>query len=126
MCRDLGAGLRFLAVGGAALVVDVGTLAGMRELLHAPLWVATSAALVASLAWNYLAQRRFTFGSDVDLRTGFPRYLTLVAANYLATLALVELGDRTEAGYLSGKAVALAVLTPANFYAYRAWVFTRR
>lgn len=115
--------LRFLAVGGSALLVDVGVLTGLRELGHAPLVVATTAALVASLAWNYTGQRRLTFGSDVGLGTGLPRYLVLVVLNYVATVGLVTLGDVTGAGYLTGKAAAVAVLTPANFYAYRAWVF---
>lgn len=117
--------LRFVAVGGAALLVDVGVLAGLRELAHAPLVVATTAALVASLAWNYAAQRRLTFGSDVGLSSGLPRYLTLVGLNYVATVGLVTLADITGAGYLTGKAAAVAVLTPTNFYAYRAWVFPR-
>ena len=115
--------LRFLFVGGAALGLDVGVLAGLRELAHAPLVVATTAALVASLAWNYTAQRRFSFGSQVALQHGLPRYLVLVGLNYVVTVALVTLGARTGAGYLTGKAAAVAVLTPTNFYAYRAWVF---
>ena len=115
--------LRFLAVGGTALLLDVGVLAGLRELAHAPLAVATAAALVASLAWNYGAQRSLTFGSGVDLRTGLPRYLVLVGLNYALTLGLVTLAARTGVGYLTGKAAAVAVLTPTNFYAYRAWVF---
>jgi putative flippase GtrA len=115
--------LRFLAVGGTALVIDVAVLACLREIAHAPLVVATTAALVASLAWNYTAQRRLTFGSEVRLGSGLPRYLLLVGLNYVATLALVTLGARTGAGYLTGKAAAVAVLTPTNFYAYRAWVF---
>lgn len=114
---------RFLAVGGTALVVDVGVLAGLRELAHAPLLLATSAALIASLAWNYTAQRRLTFASRVALRDGLPRYLVLVALNYMGTVALVTAGAETGAGYLTGKAAAVAVLTPMNFYAYRAWVF---
>jgi putative flippase GtrA len=117
--------LRFLAVGVVALAVDVGVLAGLRELAHAPLWLATSAALLASLAWNYLAQRRLTFGSDVAHAQGLPRYVLLVCVNYVATLALVTAGARSGVGYLTGKAVAVAVLTPTNFYAYRAWVFPR-
>jgi putative flippase GtrA len=122
---DRGQPLRFLAVGGAALAVDVGVLAGLRELAHAPLVLATTAALVASLAWNYTAQRRLTFGSGVGLGAGMPRYLLLVGLNYVITLALVTLGASTGAGYLTGKAAAVAVLTPTNFYAYRAWVFPR-
>ncbi|HUR51113.1 MAG TPA: GtrA family protein [Mycobacteriales bacterium] len=118
--------LRFLVVGGTALLIDVGTLAGLRELANAPLVAAATTALVASLAWNYAAQRRLTFGSVVALRTGLPRYLFLVALNYVATLGLVTLGARTGAGYLTGKAAAVAVLTPTNFYAYRAWVFPTR
>jgi putative flippase GtrA len=115
--------LRFLVVGGVALVIDVGVLAGLRVLAHAPLGVATGAALVASLAWNYAGQRRLTFGSGVDLRTGLPRYVVLVGLNYVLTLALVTLAAHTGVGYLTGKAAAVAVLTPTNFYAYRAWVF---
>lgn len=117
--------LRFLAVGGTALLLDVGVLAGLREVAHAPLVVATTAALVASLAWNYSGQRRLTFGSDVGLGKGLPRYLALVAMNYVATVGLVTLGDVSGAGYLTGKGAAVAVLTPTNFYAYRAWVFPR-
>jgi putative flippase GtrA len=115
--------LRFLVVGGTALFVDVGVLAGLRELADAPVVVATSAAVLASLAWNYTAQRRFTFSSGVALGTGLPRYLALVILNYVVTVGLVQAGAVSGAGYLSGKAAAVAVLTPTNFYAYRSWVF---
>ena len=116
------AAVRFLLVGGSSLVVDVGTLAALRELADAPLLVATWSALVVSLAWNYTGQRVVAFGSKTPLRRGLPRYLALVVLNALVTAALVELGDAT-AGYLVGKAAAVAVLTPTNFWAYRAWVF---
>jgi putative flippase GtrA len=115
--------LRFLVVGGTALLVDIAVLTGLRELADAPVVVATSAAVIASLAWNYTAQRRLTFGSDVPLASGLPRYLFLVGVNYVVTVGLVSLGAATGAGYLTGKAAAVAVLTPTNFYAYRSWVF---
>jgi putative flippase GtrA len=110
-------------VGGSALALDLAVLTGLRELAHAPVVAATSAAVLASLVWNYTAQRRLTFASDVPLASGLPRYLFLVCVNYVVTVGLVSLGAATGAGYLTGKAAAVAVLTPANFYAYRSWVF---
>jgi putative flippase GtrA len=115
--------LRFVAVGLSVLVIDLVLLTSMRELAHAPLFLATATGQVVGLGWNYAFQRRLTFDSRVSLGHGLPRYLALVGANYLITFGLVTLGSRTGVGYVTGKLAAVAILTPTNFYAYRAWVF---
>jgi putative flippase GtrA len=117
-----GEAVRFVLVGASSLVVDVATLTALRELAHAPLLVATWCALLVSLAWNYTGQRVLAFDAGTPLRRGLPRYLSLVVLNALVTAGLVEVGDAT-VGYLAGKAAAVALLTPTNFWAYRAGVF---
>lgn len=116
--------LTYVAVGVAAVGIDVGSLATLRELVHAPLAVATAVGLIAGLIWNYSAQRRLTFQSTVPLRHGLPRYLSLVVINYLTTVVLVTLAAHLGVGYLTGKGAAMALLTPVNFVLYRSWVFT--
>jgi len=110
-------------VGGTSLVIDVGVLTLLKELLAVPLLFATTGGLLASLAWNYFGQRTLTFRSSLGSRRSLPRYLLLLAFNYVVTIPLVDIGERSGAGYLTGKAVAVVLLTITNFYAYRAWVF---
>lgn len=117
---------RFLLVGLLSYVADAGTLALLHTGAGVPLLIATSVAFVIGLAVNYGLNRALTFGSDAVVRYEVARYLLLVLANYVLTLALV--GGLTAAGlpYLASKTISTAVLAVANFLAYRSWVFRVR
>lgn len=117
---------RFLLVGLLSYLTDAGTLALMHTGAGVPLLVATTVAFAVGLAVNYALNRVLTFGSAAVVRYEVARYLLLVLANYLVTLALV--GGLTVAGlpYLGSKTVSTAVLAVANFVAYRSWVFRVR
>lgn len=114
---------RFLLVGALSYLADAGTLAGLHGGAGVALLIATSVAFVVGLAVNYGLNRVLTFGSAAPVRYEVARYLLLVLANYLITLAFV--GGLTAAGlpYLAAKTVSTAVLAVANFLAYRSWVF---
>jgi len=117
---------RFLLVGLLSYLTDASTLALLHTGAGVPLLVATSGAFVIGLAVNYALNRVLTFGSVAVLRYEVARYLLLVLANYVITLALV--GGLTAAGlpYLGSKTVSTAVLAVVNFVAYRSWVFRVR
>ncbi len=117
---------RFLLVGVVSYLTDAGTLALLHSGGGVPLLVATSIAFAVGLAVNYGLNRVLTFGSAAPVGSEVTRYLLLVLANYVVTLALV--GGLTAVGlpYLGSKTVATVVLSVANFVAYRSWVFRTR
>ncbi len=113
-------------MGILSYLADAGTLWALHGGAGISLLVATSIAFSTALVVNYGLNRVLTFASNSAVRYEASRYLLLVVANYVVTLALV--GGLTAAGlpYLASKTVSTAALAVANFLAYRRWVFRVR
>ena len=115
--------LRFLVVGGLSAALDVGLLVVLRELVGAPLGVATTVAFWTALVVNFSLHRTWSFSHASAPAVPFARYLVLVGANYLATLGLVTGGVAVGAPYVLAKVVAIGVGVAWTFVAYERWVF---
>jgi putative flippase GtrA len=118
------AALRFLLVGVVSAGTDLALLAGLHGVAGIPLLTATTLAFWASLVVNFALNRGWVFPTAGGSARGQAvRYLLLVGANYLATLALV--GGLSAAGvpYMVAKLVALAAIACWNFVLYRHWIF---
>lgn len=104
--------LKFAAVGASGIAVAEAVLWALSVV---PALLSTAAAIEASLTWNYLLNRAWTFrGRQVPPLAGWARYhlATAVgnAANYAVTNALHHLaGLPLYAAYLFGVAVGFAV-----------------
>ena len=115
--------VRYLVVGGLSFAVDAGILVVLREGAGAPLVLALTVAFWTALLFNFTLNRLWAFGGREDVKVSFVKYLTLVAANYLGTVAIVKLGTGLGAHYVAAKAVATGTTVCWNYVAYRFWVF---
>jgi len=115
--------VRYLLTGGMAFLLDFGLLALFHEVFGWEVWLATGLAFVITFAFNFTAQKLFTFSSNSQTSSSLIRFTILVAFNTLATVAIVTLVSLTPAGWAIGKIVATFVTTVWNYFIYRYWVF---
>lgn len=114
---------RYLIVGGASFLIDLGLLALLYAALGWPLWIATATAFLTSFVFNYAMQRSFSFRSTEKHLSTLVKYLALLAFNTVATIAIVWLVDLSGLGWGVGKIVATIITTGWNYFAFKYWVF---
>ncbi|MDN5858016.1 MAG: GtrA family protein, partial [Pseudonocardia sp.] len=107
----------------AGFAVDFGLLVFFREVVGTPVWVAATIAFWSSLAVVFLTNKYVTFAARGSGHRQLVRYFLLLGFNYLATLAVLYLAERTGLGYQLGKVVSVALTTAWNFFIYQKWVF---
>jgi putative flippase GtrA len=117
--------IKFLLVGGASFAVDLALLVLLHEVLGVDLWIATPVAFIASLVFNFLLQRSFTFRAQNGRNVSFLKYVALVVFNVVAIDIIVNAFDFWGLSYAIGKAVATVVTTSWNFVLYKVWIFRR-
>ena len=115
--------LRYVGVGIAGFIVDFGLLVLFREVVGAPLWLATTVAFWGSLGVVFFSNKYLTFNARGQGHRQLVRYFVLLGVNYLATLGIVYLAQRVGLGYQLGKVAAVALTTVWNYFAYQLWVF---
>lgn len=117
---------RYLVVGSAVFLVDLGSLRLLHGTVGMPLAAATVAAFCIAFVVNFAASRQWTFAGTA--RAGrahhqLARYLVLVGLNLGSTVGIVVGLSHVGLSYLLAKVVAAAVNACGNFFAYRHWVF---
>jgi putative flippase GtrA len=114
----------YLAVGGLTVIVDVGLLALLHEFFGVPLGLATTLAFCTAVSVNFLLNRTaMSSRGSQGLTQHALRYGSLVAANYVITLAVVTTAGPVGDRYLVAKVAVVALSTLWNFLLYRYWVF---
>ena len=114
---------RFLIIGVLSFIVDAGTLFVTHGLLTMWLPLATTLAYALSFVVNFGLNRRWAFGSTGALTGQVPRYIALVAVNFVITLVMVNGIAALGVSYLLAKVLATAVIAGINYLAYRNWIF---
>lgn len=115
--------IKFLVVGVASFAIDLGLLALLHEVWGVDLWIATPIAFLASLVFNFLVQRKFTFQSGARAHVSFMKYGVLVVFNLVAIDVIVNLFAASGISYAVGKVVATVLTTAWNFLLYKYWIF---
>ena len=114
----------YLVVGGLTVIVDVGLLAVLHESYGVPLGLATTVAFCTAVVVNFLLNRTvMSSQGSRGLTQHALRYVSLVVANYVITLAVVTTAGHVGDRYLVAKVAVVAVSTMWNFLLYRYWVF---
>ncbi|WP_127498024.1 GtrA family protein [Actinoplanes solisilvae] len=119
-------GFRFLIVGGTSVVVDAGLLWVLHGVFGLWLSPATALAFLTGFVVNFVLNRQWAFSSsssDGRLHHQLARYLALVAANLLVTVLLVKALTALGLMYLIAKILTTAVLSTANYFVSRKYVF---
>lgn len=118
---------RYLLVGVVSYGIDVGVLSLFWHVLHAPLWLSTSAGFWSSFAANFVLSRNWTFRQNHQAPGAqLLRYSVLVAVNYTVTVFAVTALHRSGFGVITARTLVLAVLTLSTYFLYRKWVFAKR
>lgn len=116
--------LRYLLIGLISVGVDLGLLVLLVDEVGAPLGVSTVLAFGTSVAVNFTLNRLAVAGRGAGrLGRHAARYVVLLTANLLLTLAVVLLADRAGIPYLAAKVVVVAASVGWNFVLFRRWVF---
>ncbi len=114
----------YLVVGGVTVVVDIGLLALLHEVYGVSLGLATTVAFCTAVTVNFLLNRTaMSSRGSQGLMQHALRYGSLVAANYVITLAVVTTAGHVGDRYLVAKVAVVAGSTLWNFLLYRHWVF---
>lgn len=114
---------KFLIVGGFSFAIDLGLLIVLHEVFGMDLWLATPIAFIASLVFNFVVQRRFTFQATIRSHVSMLRYGLLVIFNIFATDVIVNAFDNWSLTYAGGKVVATVSTMIWNFFLYKHWIF---
>ena len=124
--------LKFNAVGGLGIGVQLSGLLILKTGFHLDYLLATVAAVEAAVVHNFLWHERFTWADRVQpsWQTSLPRLLRFsltigvvsIAGNLALMKVLVGLGH---VNYLMGNGVAIAACSLANFLLSEEWVFAK-
>lgn len=114
---------RYVLVGGSAFLLDAGTLWCMHSVLGAGLAISTAIAFWVGFIFSYLAQRAFSFRSNVPHGKGLIFYILLLVFNMFATMGIVALTAGNSMHWITGKTAATVLVACWNYFAYRWLVF---
>jgi putative flippase GtrA len=112
----------YLAGGVVSALVDIGIMQIMIASQVAPL-LATSVGFVSGLCVNYLFHSRLTFKDAAPGNGSLPRYLSVVAFNYMITLGLVAASLGLFGQALPGKLLSLPVIAVNGYLLGKHWIF---
>ena len=112
----------FLIVGGASSVVDFGIFFILSTFAHFPPWLASAISFLCAFVVNYRGNRDLVFKAG-RVPGALPRYVLLVAANWVISTGLV-------AGFVAAglpgwgaKIISMVVVATINYLVLRAFVF---
>lgn len=115
--------VRFGVVGLASIAVYFAILFALRPVISA-VAVLAFVAYIGSMAFNYVAQSRFTFGADARDRGAMARYVTMhlgcMAFNSGAMHLLVEVMGM---GLWTAQAMVTLCVAGSSFLLSRFWVY---
>ena len=124
--------LRYVAAGGAALMVDVGVFAGLRMGAGLDLIASNLLGRAAGAGTAFLINRTWTFRRPLSARSGWAREAWRYAVLWLVASTVSSLGISLAAEALSAKPGAIenliklgveSMVLGMNFVISRHWVF---
>ena len=88
--------LKFVFFSISAGLIEMGSFAILTEFTPLPYWIRYLVALILSIIWNFILNRKFTFQSNMDVKNGilkvFGFYLVFTPLSILLGNYLVEIG----------------------------------
>ena len=122
--------LKFNAVGGLGIGVQLAALLVLKSGFHLGYMLATALAVEAAVIHNFLWHQRYTWADRVrpSWRASMPRLLrfnlTTGAVSIAGNLMLMKLlVSRCEMNYMFANGIAIAICSLVNFIVSDEWVF---
>lgn len=89
-------------------------------------WHASCAAYAVVIPFAYLMQKTFTFKSELQHRTAFPRYLiTQIFAFVLSACLSEALFESKNINIYLGFALVAVIVAISNYFSLKLWTFRR-
>jgi len=118
---------KFCAVGASGYIVNLLVYVALLDAANLHYRLAASGSFLVAVTNNYLWNRLWTFRRD---RGHFGhqglRFLVVSAIVYVGNLAILTLLVELGAGKIVAQAIAIVLVTPANFIGNKLWSFRRR
>jgi putative flippase GtrA len=118
---------KFCAVGASGYIVNLLVYVVLLDAANLHYRLAASGSFLVAVTNNYLWNRLWTFRRD---RGHFAhqgmRFFAVSAIVYLGNLAILTLLVEVGLGKVVAQAIAIVLVTPANFIGNKLWSFRRR
>lgn len=118
---------KFCAVGASGYIVNLLVYVALLDGANLQYRLAATGSFLVAVTNNYLWNRLWTFRSD---RGHFGhqglRFLVVSAIVYVGNLVILTLLVELGAGKIVAQAIAIVLVTPANFIGNKLWSFRRR
>ena len=118
---------KFCAVGASGYIVNLLVYVALLDAANLHYRLAASGSFLVAVTNNYLWNRLWTFRRD---RGHFGhqglRFLVVSAIVYVGNLAILTLLVELSVGKIVAQAIAIVLVTPANFIGNKLWSFRRR
>ena len=118
---------KFCAVGASGYVVNLLVYVALLDGANLHYRLAATGSFLVAVTNNYLWNRLWTFRRDRGHcgRQGL-RFLVVSAIVYVGNLVILTLLVELGAGKIVAQAIAIGLVTPANFIGNKLWSFRRR
>jgi len=121
MSEDKARFIVYIAGGLLSAFTDIG-LMQLSIAAGVAVYTSTSLGFCAGLLVNYAFHAKVTFKRSTDLGS-FGRYLSVVAVNYLLTLACVAISLSMLGNGLVGKVLSLPLIAAIGFLLSKRWIY---
>jgi putative flippase GtrA len=119
--------VRYLFVGGTTFIIDFGILYSLHVYFDVKIAAATSIAYWASITFNFLLNRYWTFDSHEkeELAHHITTYFVLLICNYFFVLLFVSIMSH-HINFIIAKAIAVVIQMTWTYYLYKNYIFVNK
>lgn len=116
--------IRYVVIGGTTFALDFIILVLLHGMFDVNLFLAATISYWASIAFNFLSNRYWTFGAtETHIAKHLAAYLTLLGCNYLFTLVFLAGATHFGMHYAVAKILAVGIQTAWTYMAYKKFIF---
>jgi putative flippase GtrA len=116
--------VRYLCIGGTTFALDFFILVFLHGTLDINLLVAATISYWSSIAFNFIANRFWTFGAtETHIAKHAVAYGILLGCNYLFTLAFIASATHIGIHYTIAKIVSVIIQMSWTYIAYKKVIF---
>jgi putative flippase GtrA len=122
--------LKYIGIGGISTLIQFGLLTLLVECYLTPEVIASAASYALSSIFNYLANYRFTFGSNLSHLKTLPKFVLAVciglSVNTLLFSIFLNIPYSNELGqykYLVAQFMATSITVLLNYLIHKFWIY---
>lgn len=116
--------VRYVVIGGTTFALDFMLLVVLHGLLGVNLIISTTLAYWTSIAFNFLANRFWTFGAtETPIIKHLAGYMALLGVNYMFTVLFLSIATHSGVHYTIAKVLAVLIQISWTYVIYKKYIF---